>query len=72
MAPKKGECQKVKEGYSIAIFPEGTRTYDGRMKRFHKGAFYLSEKLQLDNGSEERRVPYPVIGNQDQFGSQCQ
>lgn len=40
--------QKVKEGYSIAIFPEGTRTYDGRMKRFHKGAFYLSEKLQLD------------------------
>ena len=30
--------QKVKEGYSIAIFPEGTRTYDGRMKRFHKGA----------------------------------
>ena len=40
--------EKVREGYSIAIFPEGTRTYDGKMKRFHKGAFYLSETLQLD------------------------
>ena len=29
--------EKVREGYSIAIFPEGTRTYDGKMKRFHKG-----------------------------------
>lgn len=40
--------RKVKEGYSIAIFPEGTRTYNGKMKRFHKGAFYLAEMLQLD------------------------
>ena len=40
--------KEVKEGYSIAIFPEGTRTYNGKMKRFHKGAFYLAETLQLD------------------------
>jgi 1-acyl-sn-glycerol-3-phosphate acyltransferase len=40
--------KKVKEGYSIAIFPEGTRTYNGKMKRFHKGAFYLADTLQLD------------------------
>ena len=40
--------KKVKEGYSIAIFPEGTRTYNGKMKRFHKGAFYLAEALKLD------------------------
>ncbi|RHL39147.1 1-acyl-sn-glycerol-3-phosphate acyltransferase [Bacteroides xylanisolvens] len=40
--------KKVKEGYSIAIFPEGTRTYNGKMKRFHKGSFYLAETLQLD------------------------
>lgn len=40
--------KKVQEGYSIAIFPEGTRTYNGKMKRFHKGAFYLAETLQLD------------------------
>jgi len=39
---------RVKNGYSIVIFPEGTRSVDGNMKRFHKGAFYLAEKLNLD------------------------
>ena len=39
---------KVEQGYSIAIFPEGTRTYNGQMKRFHKGACYLAQELQLD------------------------
>lgn len=38
----------VKEGYSILIFPEGTRSVDGNILRFHKGAFLLAEKLQLD------------------------
>ncbi len=40
--------EKVKQGYSIVIFPEGTRSPDGNMKRFHKGAFLVAEKLQLD------------------------
>ncbi len=40
--------QKVKEGYSIVIFPEGTRSVDGKIARFHKGAFLLAEKLNLD------------------------
>ena len=40
--------ERVKKGYSIVIFPEGTRTSDGPVKRFHKGAFYMAEKLQLD------------------------
>ncbi len=39
---------RVAEGYSIMIFPEGSRSGDGHMKRFHKGAFYLAEKLNLD------------------------
>jgi uncharacterized protein len=39
--------KKVTEGYSIVVFPEGTRSEDGRMSRFHKGAFYLAEKLQM-------------------------
>lgn len=38
----------VKQGYSILIFPEGTRSVDGDIHRFHKGAFLLAEKLQLD------------------------
>ena len=38
----------VKRGYSIVIFPEGTRSEDCSIRRFHRGAFYLAEKLQLD------------------------
>jgi 1-acyl-sn-glycerol-3-phosphate acyltransferase len=38
---------RVEEGYSVVIFPEGTRTGDGKIKRFHKGAFYLAEALQV-------------------------
>lgn len=40
--------QIVKEGYSILVFPEGTRSEDGEIHRFHKGAFLLAEQLQLD------------------------
>lgn len=40
--------QRVDEGCSIVIFPEGTRSVDGKLNRFHKGAFFLSEKLALD------------------------
>ncbi|GAA3960670.1 trifunctional MMPL family transporter/lysophospholipid acyltransferase/class I SAM-dependent methyltransferase [Mucilaginibacter dorajii] len=39
---------RVKQGYSIVIFPEGTRSVDGDIKRFHKGAFYLAEQLGID------------------------
>ncbi|GAO42102.1 trifunctional MMPL family transporter/lysophospholipid acyltransferase/class I SAM-dependent methyltransferase [Flavihumibacter petaseus] len=38
----------VEKGYSIAVFPEGTRSPDGQMKRFHKGAFYLADQLGID------------------------
>ena len=40
--------ERVQKGYSVVVFPEGTRSEDGQMKRFHKGAFYVAEKLQLD------------------------
>jgi 1-acyl-sn-glycerol-3-phosphate acyltransferase len=40
--------QRIKEGYSIIIFPEGTRSVDCRIKRFHKGAFYLADHLSLE------------------------
>lgn len=35
------------EGYSVLIFPEGTRSYSGEIGRFHRGAFYYAEQLQL-------------------------
>lgn len=40
--------EKVNDGYSILVYPEGTRSVDFKMKRFHKGAFYIAEKLNLD------------------------
>lgn len=41
-------ADRVKNGYSVVVFPEATRAEDGMMKRFHKGAFFVAEKLQLD------------------------
>lgn len=38
----------VELGYSIVIFPEGTRSETGYINRFHKGAFFLAERLGLD------------------------
>ena len=40
--------QQTDEGYSIVIFPEGHRSDTGKLKRFHKGAFYLANELNLD------------------------
>ena len=39
---------KVEEGFSLMVFPEGSRSQDNSIKRFHKGAFYIAEQLQLD------------------------
>ncbi len=38
----------IEDGYSVVIFPEGTRSVDFSIQRFHKGAFYLSKLLKLD------------------------
>ena len=38
----------VERGYSIMVFPEGTRSEDCRILRFHKGAFHLAQELGLD------------------------
>ncbi len=40
--------EKVNQGFSLMVFPEGTRSVDNTVKRFHKGAFYLAEEFQLD------------------------
>jgi 1-acyl-sn-glycerol-3-phosphate acyltransferase len=34
-------------GTSVVVFPEGSRTMDGQMHRFKRGAFQLADELQL-------------------------
>jgi 1-acyl-sn-glycerol-3-phosphate acyltransferase len=39
----------VERGYSIAIYPEGTRSLDcNKIGRFHQGAFYIAQTLNID------------------------
>ncbi len=37
----------VRDGYSVVIFPEGLRS-DDKIMRFHKGAFYLADRIGAD------------------------
>ena len=38
----------AERGYSIAVFPEGTRSPNCKIGRFHQGAFYIAQQLGLD------------------------
>lgn len=38
----------VKQGYSIAFFPEGMRNPHSSVLRYHKGAFYLAQQLGVE------------------------
>ena len=38
----------IERGYSIAVYPEGTRSPDCSITRFHQGAFHLAQQLELD------------------------
>ncbi len=40
--------EKVRQGYSLVVFPEGKRSLTNKLGRFHKGAFFLQEQLQID------------------------
>jgi 1-acyl-sn-glycerol-3-phosphate acyltransferase len=49
--------ERVAEGYSVLIFPEGTRSDDMTIHRFHKGAFKIAKELSLDI------LPVVIYGN---------
>ena len=38
----------VSRGYSVVFFPEGTRSIDGCIQRFHRGAFLTARELGLE------------------------
>ncbi|MCO5592149.1 hypothetical protein L7F22_046145 [Adiantum nelumboides] len=50
-------CQKlIKQGVPVFFFPEGTRSRDGKMAQFKRGAFTLAAKAQVPV------VPISLIG----------
>ena len=49
--------REVDDGYSVVVFPEGTRSADLEVHRFHRGAFQLAERLGLDT------VPVAIYGS---------
>jgi 1-acyl-sn-glycerol-3-phosphate acyltransferase len=51
--------EKLQNGNSVVIFPEGSRTYDGLMTKFKKGAFQIALDLQLPI------VPLTITGAYD-------
>lgn len=56
---KKVLSEKIAEGYSLMAFPEGTRSKNNSIRRFHKGAFYLAEQFELDI------IPVLIHGNNE-------
>ena len=47
MASLELAARKIKNGTSVIIFPEGTRTTDGNLKPFKKGALLLAAKARV-------------------------
>lgn len=45
---REGRIRRImEEGYSLFVFPEGTRSVTGEIGRFHRGAFYYAEQYKL-------------------------
>jgi 1-acyl-sn-glycerol-3-phosphate acyltransferase len=49
-------ARTLREGVSLAIFPEGERSPTGKMLKFRRGAFYVAVKAQADI------VPVAILG----------
>lgn len=56
------EAEKsLKNGASVVVFPEGSRTYDGKMIRFKKGAFQMAMDQHLPVIPITLNGPYDVL-----------
>jgi 1-acyl-sn-glycerol-3-phosphate acyltransferase len=52
-------AKKIHDGVSVVIFPEGTRSRDGRLGPFKKGAFHLA----INSGAQV--VPVAIRGSRE-------
>ena len=52
-------AEKIKNGSSVVIFPEGTRSRDGRLQPFKSGGFHLALKAGCDV------VPVAIINSRN-------
>jgi len=52
-------CKNLKMGSSVLVFPEGTRTPDGKVRRFKEGAFLLAQQAQVSI------LPIVIEGSKD-------
>ncbi len=39
--------RRLAEGHSLIVFPEGTRSLDGKLRPFHRGAFMLATRARV-------------------------
>jgi 1-acyl-sn-glycerol-3-phosphate acyltransferase len=49
-------AERVRAGASLVVFPEGTRSADGRLQPFKKGPFHLIQAAKV------RTIPVAVVG----------
>lgn len=40
-------AERIRQGYSLCIAPEGTRSYDNRLEPFKKGAFHIALQTRV-------------------------
>ncbi|MEP7146889.1 MAG: lysophospholipid acyltransferase family protein [bacterium] len=57
MKALKNAAKKITSGISVAIFPEGTRSFDGKPGEFKRGMFVLADEAKVP------LVPTTIIGS---------
>jgi len=63
--------KELQKGVSMVIFPEGARTYTGKMTRFKKGAYIIATQMQLPIVPITLNGPFNVLkihGRRIKFG----